>query len=334
MSAELDALVAACKLNAADPHAAKTTQAVAKALGVWAPTVGAVTPTPPTPPTPPPVSGTLSFVGDFTTGDGSQWNEGIECDSVAAQSASFKVVTGSQYPQGHAGRFTLRQGYSAFGWKENAEAAQSFTDQVQGSRFFYGWHFTMPAGSVAPKGWLLPVQFYTLDFPYFVGPPPIGIDAGSNQLLANFNTGQAKLTNGKPNGSYAYNNRLFFYPKPIYTGNTFTCIFDVAYSKNADGHFDVYTVAGDKLAGLDGIPTLRFDPGYNGGTADPIGLVKLGGYRDSYCNADSSGNIFGPNGQHTPGTCFLGQSGSQPDTICDAGLWRGDTFDAVAAHFG
>lgn len=331
VSAELDALVAACKTCAADPHAAKSTQRLASTLGAWAPTVSAGPQPPAPPPTPPPA---LLFNGDFSTGDYSQYS-GLEYDSKAPLTDSFQVVTGAQYPQGHAGQFTLKQGYSPFGWKESCEAEHTVSDTVQGSRFFYGWHCTLPSGTVAPYGWLLLAQWYAQNFNYFVGPPPLSIDGGSSTgYLFNVNTGQAKLdANGKPNGSYATNARLNFPADTIYDGQTRRYIFDIAWSKAADGHLRILDVAGNQLAALEGIPTLRFDPGHNGGAAEPIGEVKVGGYRNSRCNADSSGNIFGPGGAHTPGTCYLGQTGTQPDTVIRCGFWVGDSLASVQAHF-
>ena len=68
MSAELDALVAACHDCATDPKAAKSTQRLASTLGAWAPTVSAG-PQPPEP-QPTPLGKVDSWAYDNTTGNG------------------------------------------------------------------------------------------------------------------------------------------------------------------------------------------------------------------------------------------------------------------------
>lgn len=297
----------------------------------------APTPPPPPPPPAPTPSGTISFTGNFETGDASQWEQ-VEYEIKAPQSSVLDFVTSPVRSGKYAAKFIAKQAYSAFGWKESTEVGHNFDDQVQGSRFFYGLSLMIPSGTVDPKGWFLVAQWYTKSFPHFMGSPPMKLDAGINQLQFSVWAG---LYNGNPaNAGYSYNSGWQTIDKGVYDGKWRDVIFDILWSKNNDGRCVAYLrregeSAFAKVVDLEGVPTLRYDPAYNGGAADPIGSQKIGIYRDSCCNADSSGNIFGPSGTHTPGTCYYGASGSQPDTVVyHDGFVRGDTFDVVAAELG
>jgi hypothetical protein len=236
-------------------------------------------------------------------------------------------VQGASFAQGCAGRFAARQAYSPFGWNESCEALQPFSDIVQGSRWVWGWEPTFPAGTVSPRGWCTVWQQYTSDFGYFTGPAPIAVDGGSGRLMLNVNTGLSGP------GSWEYNHSQLI-EDGVYDGTPRPYIIEVGYSAQHDGFITISRPDGTVLVNLQGIPTLRFNPAHNGGAPDPIGQLKLGVYRQSWCKHDANGNIFTqPGAIHTPGTCALGAEGSQPDTIVyHSGACRGDTFDVVAAH--
>lgn len=333
---QLDDLVAACAACAKDSKAAKSTRALASALGAWAPTVSGLPQPPEPPPTPPPAP--PAWVGDFSTGDYSQYTGGLSYDGIRATppgptAGQFDVVTGAQYPHGHAGRFIVKQAYSPFGWNESCEVIQPWTDTGEGAHFFYGWHVTMPAGFVAPQSWWTILQWYTETFTHFAGPAPLAVDGGSDKLILNLNTG---LYSG---GGYATNAAVTFEPGPVWDGRTRRYIFEVLWSK-ANGAVTVYRLDDGTwtVTGSFSGPTLRFDPTFNGGAADPIGESKLGGYRGSLCKDangepaySESGNIFGPNGQHVAGTCFYGAAGVQPDSVIFHGFARDASFEPVAA---
>lgn len=300
-------------------------------------TAPAPEPTPTPMPTPTRVpAGTLSFVGDFETGNGSQWDQ-VEYETKAPSTDVLQFVTSPVRSGKYAAKFIAKQAYSAYGWKESTELGQDFADQVQGSRFFYGISMMFPVGTVDPKGWFLVAQWYTQNFNHFMGSPPMKLDAGGGNLQL---SAWAGLYNGKPaNAGYSYNSGWQRIDTGVYDGKWRDVILDIAWSKNTDGHIAAYLrrqgeTSFAKVVDLQNVPTLRYDPSYNGGAADPIGLQKIGVYRDSWCNADSSGNIFGPSGAHTPGTCYYGAAGSQQDTVVyHDSFVRGDTFDIVAAHF-
>jgi hypothetical protein len=273
----------------------------------------------------------VSFLGNYDTGDYSQWGD-LQHDTVAPQSATFQVVTSPVREGTYAAKFVAKQAYSPFGWQESTEVGHPFSDQGQGSDYYYGLSMMFPSGWSDPLGWALVTQFYTKDYSYFLGPPPLSIDAGGNRLGLNINTGLSPIVGG-PNFQWEENQYLQIAPT-LSPGQWNDIIMHVHWAADHTGVLEVWWRTGSnafqKVISLTGIPTLRYNPNYNGGAADPIGIIKQGIYRKSYCNADSSGNIFGPGGTHTPGTCYYGASGSQPDSVVyDDGFVRAGTYQDV-----
>jgi len=279
--------------------------------------------------------GTLSYVGNYESGTYKPWDN-LQVDPRAPASDGFQVVTNPVRQGRFAAKFTVRQAFSPYGWKESAEVSHEFDDQTEGSDYYYGLSVMLPASTVQPHGWFTIEQWYTQDFtvPYFQGPAPIALDAGSNAIRLNVLTGRST------NISWGYHLADRVLDKgPVYDGRWRDFILHIRWSK-ADGILQVWerkqgSAAWKQLLSLTRIPTLRYNPAYNNGAADSIGLVKQGAYRDSYCKADSAGNIFGPDGAHTPGSCYYGATGSQPDTVIyDDGFARGSKFGIVARALG
>jgi hypothetical protein len=239
--------------------------------------------------------------------------------------------------QGHyAAKFTARQAFSPYGWKESAEVSHAFTDQTEGSDFYYGLSVMLPPSTVPPHGWLTIQQWYTQHFgvSYFMGPPPVALDAGSNAIRINVLTGMSTdISWGYHVGDRALDKG------PVYDGRWRDFILHIRWSKS-DGILQVWerkqgSAAWKLVLNLNRIPTLRYNPAYANGAPDPIGVIKQGIYRDSWCKTDPSGNIFGPDGTHTPGTCYYGAAGSQPDTVIyEDGFVRGSKFGVVARELG
>lgn len=279
--------------------------------------------------------GTLSYIGNYESGSSAQW-ESLQVDPRAPTTDGFQIVTDPVRQGRYAAKFTAKQAFSPFGWKESAEVAHTFTDQTDGSDYYYGLSVMLPSSTVRPHGWFTIEQWYTQHFTvsYFEGPAPVAMDANSNALRLNV------LTGNSTNVSWGYHlNERVLDKGPVYDGRWRDFILHIRWSKT-DGFIQVWerkqgSAAWKRVLSLSRIPTLRYNPAYNGGAPDPIGLVKQGVYRDSWCKTDSAGNIFGPDGAHTPGSCYYGAAGSQPDTVIyDDGFARGSKFGVVARELG
>jgi hypothetical protein len=273
----------------------------------------------------------ITFVGNFETGDYGQWGV-LQHDSLAPTSANFQVVTSPVRQGTYAAKFTAKQAYSPFGWNESTEVTHEFSDQTQGTDYYYGVSLMFPTSWTDPVGWAEIEQWYTLDFGQFLGPAPLAIDAGAGQIGLNVNTGLSPIVGG-PSFQWAYSHHFTIAPT-LSLGQWNDIVLHVHWAADNSGVLEVWWRTGNnaftKVLSLTGIPTLRYNPNFNGGAADPIGLIKEGIYRSSDCNHDASGNIFGPSQAHTPGTCYYGAAGSQPDTVVyDDGFVRAAAYDDV-----
>jgi chitodextrinase len=228
--------------------------------------------------------------------------------------------------------FFNKQAYSPFGWSESTEVGKSFSDQIQDSEYYYGFSILLPTGWTPPYGWGLALQWYTKNFNYFLGPPPMSVDVGSDRFLLIVNTGLSK-----PNGPWEVNAKYEINQagKGLNIGKWNDFILHIKWSKNSDGLIEAWHRAEGQSDFVKTLsiqePTLRWNPDYNGGAADPIGLIKQGLYRNSKCNK-VNGNI----GEIQPGDlCQYGAWGTQPDSVIyHDGFVRGKNFNDVALALG
>ncbi len=228
--------------------------------------------------------GAVSFVGDYETGDYRQWGS-LQYEFDRPVSESFNVVTAPVRQGRYAAQFIVRHGYSPFGWDESTEVARGFSDQGAGSEYYYAFSFLVPEDWLDPKGWALIVQFYTQSFSVFLGPPPISIDAGARELRAQVHTGRFPIASG-PRVGQEYR-RSFLIAPTLNPGRWNDLVVHVRWAADGSGFLHIWHRVGSgwwrRAVWVDGIPTLRYNPGYKGGAADPIGLIKQGLYRQSFC---------------------------------------------------
>src|SRR5262249_51605614 len=145
-----------------------------------------------------------SFSGDYETGDTSQWGPWpVQWVPGQPQSCCFNIVTNPVRQGRYAAQFIVSQGFSPFGWNESTEIGSNFSDQGQGSDYYYTFSLLFPQGWTDPHGWGLVEQFYSKNYSAFWGPAPIAIDASVNRLGLNINTGLSPITGG-PNFQWEY----------------------------------------------------------------------------------------------------------------------------------
>jgi hypothetical protein len=264
----------------------------------------------------------ISFQGDYETGDYSQWGS-LQYEFDRPLSESFRIVTDPVRQGRYAGQFIVRHGYSPFGWDESTEAARGFSDQGAGSEYYYAFSVLFPEGWTDPKGWALVTQFYTKTFPVFLGPPPISIDAGARALRMHVATGLSPVASG-PSVRQGYK-RDFLVAPTLNPGRWNDLVLHVRWAGDSSGFLHLWHRVGSgwwrRAVWVEGIPTLRYNPAYNGGAADPIGLIKEGLYRQSFCRLPVQLDCAGDPSR---------QTGVQPPSVVfHDGFRRGETLADV-----
>ncbi len=264
----------------------------------------------------------ISFRGDYETGDYSQWGS-LQYEFDRPLSESFAIVTDPVREGRYAAQFTVRHGYSPFGWDESTEVARGFSDQGAGTEYYYAFSVLFPEGWTDPKGWALVVQFYTKTFPVFQGPPPVSIDAGARALRMHVATGLSPVASGSPvRREYK---RSFLIAPTLNPGRWNDFLLHVRWAADRSGFLHLWHRVGSgwwrRSVWAEGIPTLRYNPAFNGGAADPIGLIKEGLYRQSFCRVPVQINCAGGPSR---------QTGVQPPSVVfHDGFRRGDALAEV-----
>jgi hypothetical protein len=279
----------------------------------------------------------ISFRADYENGSccvSGGWHD-VQYEFDRPMPESFAIVT-NPVRQGHyAAKVVVQQGYSPFGWNESTEAASGFSDQGEGTDYYYAWSTMFDASWHTPYGWGDVVQFYTDHYEKFGGPPPVSLDANGSQLTLSVLAGRFDEPGTDADGwrgsythpgtstpsviGYAYNHN-YTVLDTLSPGQWNDFVVHIHWS-GRNGLIQIW----HRLPGQSWIevidaqvPTLRYDPQTN--VSDDIGLIKQGFYRQSYCQ------------QPTILTACNSTLGLQPPNILyqDAFV-RGSSFDEVAA---
>ncbi|MEJ2888093.1 polysaccharide lyase [Actinomycetospora aeridis] len=126
------------------------------------------------------------FVGDFETGDFSQWNtcqaKGFNgrCRNIGAGNDQMRIVSGADARQGrHAARFNIRPGdVPPFGGRERSEVQSNAEGAVvhEGDERWYQWSMKFPENFENPSGgWFIVLQWHSSS-----GSPPLAINVDND----------------------------------------------------------------------------------------------------------------------------------------------------------
>jgi hypothetical protein len=283
----------------------------------------------------------ITFRADYENGNccvSGGWHD-VQYEFDRPMPESFAIVTNPVRQGRYAAKVVVQQGYSPFGWNESTEAASGFSDQGEGTDYYYAWSTMFDSSWHTPYGWGDVVQWYTNHYEKFGGPPPVSLDANGSQLTLSVLAGRFDEPGTSADGWRGW------YTHP---GTTTSVMIGYAFNQNytilntlSPGSWNDFVVhihwsgrngliqIWHRLPGQSWIqllnaqvPTLRYDPQTN--VSDDIGLIKQGFYRQSYCQ------------QPTIVTNCNSTLGLQPPNILyqDAFV-RGSSFDeVVAAAFG
>lgn len=133
-----------------------------------------------------PVGSRQLFVGDYETGDFSQWDicqsavVNSECRSVGAGNRTMRIVTGADARQGRsAARFDIGPGdVPDFGGGERSEVRSSAPGAVvrEGDERWYQWSMKFPGDFPNPTGvWFIVMQWHAGS-----GSPPLAINVNDD----------------------------------------------------------------------------------------------------------------------------------------------------------
>lgn len=136
-------------------------------------------------PTAVPVGSRELFVGDYETGDFSQWqtcqakNLNARCRTIGTGNDQMRIVEGAEAHQGRfAARFNIRPGdVPPFGGRERSEVQSNAEGAVvrEGDERWYQWSMKFPADFQNPRGvWFIVLQWHSAK-----GSPPLAINVGS-----------------------------------------------------------------------------------------------------------------------------------------------------------
>ncbi|WP_191908873.1 heparin lyase I family protein [Larkinella humicola] len=137
---------------------------------------------------PPYQAGTLDVIGDWETGDASQW-DGISAGSVADQ---FAAVTSPVRQGTFAARFTVRPGdkvRKANGTYTSGERAEAtlwnYQRETLNDEYYYGWSTLFPEDWTEPKQWGIFMQWHA----HTPISPPVAFSARANSVRVEVSTG-------------------------------------------------------------------------------------------------------------------------------------------------
>lgn len=225
-----------------------------------------VSPSPPPTPAPAPIE----FVGDWETGDWSQW-WGIQWRTGGNLADQFAVVTDPVRQGRFAARFTVRPG-DKFGTTsgERCEVLWPGSAESEGDEYWYSWSTLFPVGWTEPRGWGMFLQWHS----YLPAPGPVFFNARGNTAEVAVNAGP--LTEAGNNGSFRVKYPLL---GTLSKGLWNDFIARIRWS-GTDGSIEVWhRVEGEtsylKRVDVHGIPTLHS----SGGTTSE-NYIKLGLYRE------------------------------------------------------
>jgi hypothetical protein len=279
----------------------------------------------------------ITFRADYENGSccvSGGWHD-VQYEFDRPMADSFAIVSNPVRQGRYAAKVVVQQGYSPFGWNESTEAAAGFTDQGEGTDYYYAWSTMFDSSWHTPYGWGDIVQFYTDNYDKFGGPPPVSLDANGSSVTLSVLAGRfdEPAPDSDPyRGWYTHPgastpswigysfNQNYTVLNTLSLGQWNDFVMHVHWSGH-NGQIQMWhRLPGQswiEVADLQ-VPTLRYDAQTN--VSDDIGLIKQGFYRQSYCE------------QPTVLTACNSAMGLQPPNILyqDAFV-RGSSFDEVAA---
>jgi hypothetical protein len=131
------------------------------------------------------------LVGDFETGDRSQWNA-LHYKTGGVESDQFAVVSDPVRQGSFAGRFTVRPGDVFGSGGERCEVVMH-SDDEEGSDYWYAWSTLFPSSWTAPSYFGIFLQWHS-DLPI---PPPIAFNARDDSAVLQLNTGVVDESTGR-----------------------------------------------------------------------------------------------------------------------------------------
>lgn len=215
------------------------------------------------------------FVGDFEVEQpGWQQFSALQYEEERPLSDSFALVADPVRQGRSAARFTVRQGYSRFGYGEDTEVVWHSSEKP-GDDFWYAWSTLFPEEWGPPYSWGIFAQWHAP-----LGTSPIiAFNARANTAVLNVRAG---LTVEARNSSKL--RRSVRILSTLAKGRWNDFVMHVRWSTQKDGAIEVYhRVAGgarlDLVASLQGIPTFQ-----QTAEGDGVGaFLLLGLYRGSLC---------------------------------------------------
>jgi hypothetical protein len=130
------------------------------------------------------------FVGDWETGDRSQWDR-LHYKTGGVESEQFAIVSDPVRQGAFAARFTVRPGDVFNSGGERSEAVW-YSHEKEGDGYWYQWSTLFPTNWTAPSYFGVFLQWHSA-FPYS---PPIAFDARGDNAQIDMNTGVLD-SNGK-----------------------------------------------------------------------------------------------------------------------------------------
>ena len=207
------------------------------------------------------------LVGDFETGDRSQWDR-LHFKTGGVESDQFAVVSDPVRQGSFAARFTVRPGDVFGSGGERCEVVMH-SGEVEGSDYWYRWSTLFPSTWTQPSYFGIFLQWHS-NLPV---PPPIAFNARDNSAVVQFNTGVIDPATG-------HGTEFVKYPllSSLSKGHWNDFVVHVHWSLT-DGSLTVWHRANPadpytKALELGDIPTLQAEDGVTYGNYTKLGLYR------------------------------------------------------------
>src|SRR5919201_4009871 len=114
-------------------------------------------------------AGAADFRAGFETRSYLPWNA-LQYEFDRPVSDSFAIVTSPVRQGRYAARFTVRQGYSPYGWGESTQLAWG-SGETEGSDYWYAWSTLFPRDWSEPFGWGIFAEWHST----YANAPPLDL---------------------------------------------------------------------------------------------------------------------------------------------------------------
>ena len=257
------------------------------------------------------------FRAGFETGSSTPW-DGVQYEFSRPLGESFAVVESPVRVGRFAGRFTVQQGYSPWGWGEATELNWD-SGEDEGSDDWYAWSTLFPTTWTAPFGWGIFAEWHSR----YPNAPPIAFNARAGGVYLDVNTG---ALDAKLDPAVSVNRRIL---GSLSLGRWNDFLVHIHWTSRARGAIQVWTrLQGEQTfrrrVDLHSIPTLQRD------SKGPLRIYTLFGlYRASYCGPTRAAIVPGCEGRAP-------QSAVQaPSVLYEDAFTRGTSrADVLTSAFG